>query len=586
MMILRIKQRRDRSSQRQRLRLLLATYGALCLCLSIFAFVRQSARALPWPGEAPPWAATLTIATSSTHRRLEKNHVEGDFEGRCTTLCEPTGGFLSLVGAISGQCDCVLWQEEDADNGEAYCKAGYGNTCCGTLDNAGGVVLYMAIILYSFLGLAVICDNYFCESLTLISAALKLSDDVAGATFMAAGSSAPELFTSLVTVLITGGSEGLGTITGSAVFNMMVIVGITAIASCTGEAAKLAIWWFPLVRDCMFYVASIVLMFVFMLDNKIQWWEALILVSTYCGYVYIMKRNEELAHWASEVDRRHREATAAGSVSPASGVEGGNVEMSRSGTAGRNALNMAAMHFAGIEAGDGTTLGSARHDEEASTALIKRATAGNPLFQSAFRTVHGHNRAASATAGARARTRADMKKDLATAVQVQKATEIFLSKLGRKASWMGKGEGGTTDSNVDASRPGVVEDEHEHEDEDGGLLDMAMEMVSLPLEKLFEYTVPDCTNERYADWYVGTFVMSIFWIGFLSFVMCDFSIRVGCVLGIPGLLMGLVFIAAGTSVPDALSSVAVGKSGMGDMAVANVLGSNIFNILLGLGLPW
>jgi Ca2+/Na+ antiporter len=98
--------------------------------------------------------------------------------------------------------------------------------------------------------------------------------------------------------------------------------------------------------------------------------------------------------------------------------------------------------------------------------------------------------------------------------------------------------------------------------------------------------VPDCTNERYADWYVGTFVMSIFWIGFLSFVMCDFSIRVGCVLGIPGLLMGLVFIAAGTSVPDALSSVAVGKSGMGDMAVANVLGSNIFNILLGLGLPW
>jgi solute carrier family 24 (sodium/potassium/calcium exchanger), member 5 len=68
--------------------------------------------------------------------------------------------------------------------------------------------------------------------------------------------------------------------------------------------------------------------------------------------------------------------------------------------------------------------------------------------------------------------------------------------------------------------------------------------------------------------------------------MVDFSVRVGCNLGIPGLLMGLVFIAAGTSVPDALSSIAVGKSGMGDMAVANVLGSNIFNILIGLGLPW
>jgi len=67
-----------------------------------------------------------------------------------------------------------------------------------------------------------------------------------------------------------------------------------------------------------------------------------------------------------------------------------------------------------------------------------------------------------------------------------------------------------------------------------------------------------------ARYFVLTFVGSIVWIGALSFIMCDFSIRAGCVLRIPGLLMGLVFIAAGTSVPDALSSVAVGRNGMGD----------------------
>ena len=38
--------------------------------------------------------------------------------------------------------------------------------------------------------------------------------------------------------------------------------------------------------------------------------------------------------------------------------------------------------------------------------------------------------------------------------------------------------------------------------------------------------------------------------------------------------------------PDALSSIIVAKEGKGDMAVCNALGSNIFNILLGLGLPW
>ena len=42
----------------------------------------------------------------------------------------------------------------------------------------------------------------------------------------------------------------------------------------------------------------------------------------------------------------------------------------------------------------------------------------------------------------------------------------------------------------------------------------------------------------------------------------------------------------GTSVPDALASIFVAKNGQGDMAVSNVLGSNVFNIFLGLGLPW
>merc|ERR1712118_61428 len=57
-------------------------------------------------------------------------------------------------------------------------------------------------------------------------------------------------------------------------------------------------------------------------------------------------------------------------------------------------------------------------------------------------------------------------------------------------------------------------------------------------------------------------------------------------LNIEPLIMGLIFLAAGTSVPDALGSIAVAKQGEGDMAVANAFGSNVFDILLGLGVPW
>lgn len=61
---------------------------------------------------------------------------------------------------------------------------------------------------------------------------------------------------------------------------------------------------------------------------------------------------------------------------------------------------------------------------------------------------------------------------------------------------------------------------------------------------------------------------------------------IGTTLGIPDTVMGLTFVAAGVSVPDALSSIAVIKEGYGDMAVSNAVGSNVFDILICLGLPW
>ena len=50
--------------------------------------------------------------------------------------------------------------------------------------------------------------------------------------------------------------------------------------------------------------------------------------------------------------------------------------------------------------------------------------------------------------------------------------------------------------------------------------------------------------------------------------------------------MGLTFLAAGTSVPDLLTSVIVARQGHGDMAVSSSIGSNIFDVLVGLPFPW
>ena len=66
---------------------------------------------------------------------------------------------------------------------------------------------------FSLTAIAIICDDFFVPSLEAISEKLNLSEDVAGATFMAAGSSAPELFTSVAGVGVES-DVGVGTIVG------------------------------------------------------------------------------------------------------------------------------------------------------------------------------------------------------------------------------------------------------------------------------------------------------------------------------------------------------------------------------------
>lgn len=53
--------------------------------------------------------------------------------------------------------------------------------------------------------------------------------DVAGATFMAAASSSPELFINCVGTFVTEGDIGVGTVVGSAVFNVLAVPAFCAL---------------------------------------------------------------------------------------------------------------------------------------------------------------------------------------------------------------------------------------------------------------------------------------------------------------------------------------------------------------------
>ena len=58
------------------------------------------------------------------------------------------------------------------------------------------------------------------------------------------------------------------------------------------------------------------------------------------------------------------------------------------------------------------------------------------------------------------------------------------------------------------------------------------------------------------------------------------ALGLGDLLGTPSFLWGLTVVAAGTSLPDAFISVRAARKGAGDVSLANVLGSNIFDLLI------
>jgi len=82
------------------------------------------------------------------------------------------------------------------------------------------------------------------------------------------------------------------------------------------------------------------------------------------------------------------------------------------------------------------------------------------------------------------------------------------------------------------------------------------------------------------------FLVAIFWIAISSVIMVEATSAIGSTLGIPDIVIGFTVVAAGTSIPDLLSSVVVAREGRGDMAVSSSIGSNIFDILVGLPVPW
>lgn len=63
------------------------------------------------------------------------------------------------------------------------------------------------------------------------------------------------------------------------------------------------------------------------------------------------------------------------------------------------------------------------------------------------------------------------------------------------------------------------------------------------------------------------------------------GVEIARIAGIPEMIMGLFTLAIGTSIPELVVTLSSAMKGLHDLSIGTVLGSNTFNILIGIGVP-
>lgn len=564
------------------------------------------------------------------------------------------------------------------------------------------VALYIAGVLYMIIALAVVADELFVPALDIIAEKWNLSEDVAGATLMAAGGSAPELATNLIATFLNS-NVGFGTIVGSAVFNILFVIGVCAIV--TKDTMYLQMW--PIIRDCAYYVISLVLLAIFFGVSSpgiIDWYESLVLFGMYWLYVLLMRYNvivqeffcqltpqSAMAHpnalSRKELSSRppspvmtsvndvvftyHENPIASprkSAASPPSGTPTKSNKKSLSDNNNRShsqvtgTASTSSTSTLGGNSMTGAGAGNAISTEEIRSAFSKFDTAKEDsiptselqnlllslkctpldandleiIYKELDKEMTGKIEYLDFHAWFITRSKlrgpddAKSEKAIGSTVATTSSTTHHIdivSVFSADDGVIGEGASGSptptvvdeapaatddrtsgksgrstrTGTNVkaDRSHQGTIAEGAEEEDEESSPLSLSPPwdeafslqtwvwyVITLPIVALLMVTVPDVRRPGFEKFAYASFFMCLVWMCVLSYFNVSWIEVIGSTLGIPTVFMGLIFLALGASVPDMLAAIIVAKQGKADKAVSSSIGSNVFDICIGLALPW
>lgn len=375
------------------------------------------------------------------------------------------------------------------------------------------------------MGLAIVCDEYFVSSLDRICEELKLSPDVAGATFMAAGSSAPELATVIIGVFFAKDDIGVSGVIGSAVFNIMFVISVCALFSGT----VLQLNWWPLVRDCTFYSLSIIIMLFVICNDVISWPEALFMLFCYVIYCIALHFNAQLEQLVQPFilklpiklpTREEQSALVTFKNVPDSTYNTQNSEVASPQQELKEKEPKSPEY--NYDANSSWDPNAAWTDD--SSVPAKPAPTSNSWNSGNDWGDGSQNYGYIKTEGETEASDVQPEQKLATvttAIAQQKNNDPYYK---------------------------PSKDRPEHPDplikpEGGSLMKLIYWYIVFPIHFMCRKTMPDVKLEQYKNWYPLTFCISMVWISFYSYFMVWMITIIGFTLGIPDTVMGLTFVA-------------------------------------------
>ncbi len=146
---------------------------------------------------------------------------------------------------------------------------------------------YWKIFLFIILGLAglVLGGNLFVESACEIALSLGISETVVGLTIVAAGTSLPELATSVVAARKGSSAIAIGNVVGSNIFNIFFVMGMCA------TIAPMKVGNISYIDLALMLVSMLMLWGFSFSKRKIERWEGALLVIVYLIYLSYLVYN-------------------------------------------------------------------------------------------------------------------------------------------------------------------------------------------------------------------------------------------------------------------------------------------------------